>query len=321
MNRTNRTINLLDIKNGLPGMDMASVEHCYVACMVCLHRNNHFDGVLLDLIGDTTETITLLWSDYFDEQIDRTWKDTKYTTEHGAICISAMLVKEFTDYTIIERSRKGTGFDYWLGYENNLPFQYSARLEISGIFKESEQNNVEKRFRRKKKQTNQSDKSRLSAYISIVEFSKPKAIFAKKIIIMKIRELHSRAMELAAMADLQKTQKNIDVAMSLYEESYSLEYEAAMSAYGSNIGEPSISVLLRSAASLAMSCKRLREAEKLIALALSGEPPLEIAEELRNLLENVNFYRHLEVKGTKLSDDEVQLVIAGSGVEFGYANN
>ena len=136
---------------------------------------------------------------------------------------------------------------------------------------------------------------------------------------MDIRELHNKAMELAALADFQKAQENKDNAMSLYEQSYSLEYEAAMNAYKSNIGEPSVSILLRSAASLAMICKKLREAEKLIALALSGEPPWEIAEELRNLLENVNFHRHLEVNGTELSDNEVQLVIAGNGVGFGYA--
>jgi len=135
---------------------------------------------------------------------------------------------------------------------------------------------------------------------------------------MNIRELHNKAMELADLADWQNRRGNKNDAISLYEESFSLEYEAAMNAYNSNVGEPSVSVLLRSAASLAMNCKKLRESEKLIALALSGEPPFEIAEELRNLLENVNFYRHLEVKGTELSDDEVQLVIAGHGVGFGY---
>ena len=174
------TINLLDIKKGLPGIDEASANHCYVACMVCLHRNNHVDGVLLDLRGDTIASIALKWDDYFDEQINNAWGDQEYATEHGAICISAMLVSKCTDYTIIRRIRKGPGFDYWLGYEQNLPFQNLARLEISGIFKETEQNNVEKRFGIKKKQTNQSDDSRLPAYISIVEFSKPKAIFAKK---------------------------------------------------------------------------------------------------------------------------------------------
>lgn len=48
--------------------------------------------------------------------------------------------------------------------------------------------------------------------------------------------------------------------------------------------EPSRSVLYRSAASMAISCEEYRHAEKLIATALMGNPPEEIAEELRDLL-------------------------------------
>ena len=51
--------------------------------------------------------------------------------------------------------------------------------------------------------------------------------------------------------------------------------------------EPSRSVLHRSAASLAEQCGEFREAERLIAVALSGNPPEEIAEELRDLLQQV----------------------------------
>ena len=182
MSKMSRTINLLDLKNGFPGMSTVSAEHCYEACMVCLHRNNHFEEVLLELMGDLITQVILKWENYFDEQIDRTWKDQEEATEHGAVCISAMLVKECTDYTIIERARKGTGFDYWLGYENEIPFQcsYSARLEISGIFNDEKGNSINRRFQKKMKQTEQSDHTRLTAYISIVEFGKPKAIFIKK---------------------------------------------------------------------------------------------------------------------------------------------
>jgi hypothetical protein len=136
---------------------------------------------------------------------------------------------------------------------------------------------------------------------------------------MNIKELHNQAMEFADLADLKKMQGEKDEATSLYEKSYILEHEAAMNAYSNKIGEPSISVFLRSAASLAISCCKYRDAEKLIALALSGEPPFEIAEELRNLLETVNFSRHLQLNGVALSDNEVQLVIAGKGVGYGYA--
>ena len=58
---------------------------------------------------------------------------------------------------------------------------------------------------------------------------------------------------------------------------------------GPRLGSQVRSVLHRSAASLALECGALREAERLIAAALSGDPPDEIAEELRDLLEQVYF--------------------------------
>ena len=48
--------------------------------------------------------------------------------------------------------------------------------------------------------------------------------------------------------------------------------------------EPTRSVLHRSAATLAVECSELREAEKLIGRALAGNPPDDIANELRDLL-------------------------------------
>jgi hypothetical protein len=48
--------------------------------------------------------------------------------------------------------------------------------------------------------------------------------------------------------------------------------------------EPTRSMLHRSAASLAVKCCQLREAERLIGRALAGNPPPDIADELRDLL-------------------------------------
>ncbi|MFN6464941.1 MAG: hypothetical protein RMZ41_024410 [Nostoc sp. DedVER02] len=49
-----------------------------------------------------------------------------------------MLIRQLTEFTVIERSRKGTGFDYWLGSEEEtgeLPFQNKVRLQVPGIRK------------------------------------------------------------------------------------------------------------------------------------------------------------------------------------------
>jgi hypothetical protein len=48
--------------------------------------------------------------------------------------------------------------------------------------------------------------------------------------------------------------------------------------------EPTRAVLRRSAAVLALECSELREAERLIGRALAGNPPDDIANELRDLL-------------------------------------
>lgn len=172
-------LDIREIKEGLPGITKIAAGQLYEACMVCLHRSGHPQRVIMPLKGDNEKEYEILWEDYFDDQIDRTYKDQEYTTEHGAVCISVMLAIHETDYTIIERSRKGTGVDYWLGYNDDIPFKKSARLEVSGVFTGGE-NPLETRFKKKIKQTNQSDSTQLPAYVSIVEFSSPIAKFAKK---------------------------------------------------------------------------------------------------------------------------------------------
>ena len=40
------------------------------------------------------------------------------------------IVASLTDYHIVQRSYKGTGFDYWLGLKKDPLFQNAARLEV-----------------------------------------------------------------------------------------------------------------------------------------------------------------------------------------------
>src|SRR5215469_11301811 len=61
------------------------------------------------------------------------------------------------------------------------------------------------------------------------------------------------------------------------------------------------------------------EAEKLVCTALTGNPPEDIAEELRDLLEQIYFERHLALRGIQLQADEIQMSIAGKAVGFGIA--
>src|SRR5271167_4337074 len=54
-------------------------------------------------------------------------------TENGAVGVAILLVDRLTDYHIVQRSWKKTGFDYWLGFKDAVVFQGCARLEVSGI--------------------------------------------------------------------------------------------------------------------------------------------------------------------------------------------
>ena len=119
------------------------------------------------------------------------------------------------------------------------------------------------------------------------------------------------------MARLRGDLENISALM---EQAFEKEAEAArrMAADPATL-EPTRSVLLRSAAALALECNKIREAEQLISTALAGNPPSEIAEELRDLLERAYFQRHLMVKGVSLQEGEFQLSLAGSGVGAGLA--
>ncbi|HZK98055.1 MAG TPA: hypothetical protein VFC67_27885 [Prolixibacteraceae bacterium] len=138
---------------------------------------------------------------------------------------------------------------------------------------------------------------------------------------MKVQEIHNRAIEFADLAFMKKFNGLFDEAKELFLQAFKLEREAAYAAKEQNIGEPTISVLLKSAASLAINCDNYIDAEKLICLALYGDPPTEIAEELRNLLEELYFQRHLQLQGISISTTELQLVIAGRGIGYGMAKS
>lgn len=138
---------------------------------------------------------------------------------------------------------------------------------------------------------------------------------------MNIQELHTKAIEYADEAFMKKFNGFPVEAKELFNKALALESQAAYAAKESKIGEPSVSILFKSAASLAMNCDKLIEAEKLICMALYGEPPIEIAEELRNLLEELYFQRHLQLQGVSLNSTELQMVIAGKGIGYGMAKS
>ena len=135
----------------------------------------------------------------------------------------------------------------------------------------------------------------------------------------QIEKLHNEAMSIADDADLMKHHGQLVDAIELFRKAFALEHEAAMAALASGVEDLSAGVLVKSAAFLAYDGGLIRESEQMVGLALSRNLPEEIAEEMRDLLENILFARHLRLNGITLSDNEVQIVVAGRGVAHGMA--
>jgi hypothetical protein len=142
------------------------------AASICLDQFHEGNKVNIEIQGEYKQNIELEWEP-INQQIKDNWGDIEEATEYGATCIAILLVEHLTDYQVIQRSPKQTGFDYWLGKkQERFPFQKAARLEVSGILNGSK-SQITQRINQKKIQTSKSDNTLLPAIIVIVEFSNP----------------------------------------------------------------------------------------------------------------------------------------------------
>jgi hypothetical protein len=125
----------------------------------------------------------------------------------------------------------------------------------------------------------------------------------------QIQTLHQEAMDLAEAAAVARLRGAIEQATQLTRQAFEQETQAANLIAGVLDTEPTRSVLHRSAASLAIECGELRAAERLIATALSGNPPPEIAEELKDLFIRINLSQYLKRQGIDIDISELQGVV------------
>jgi hypothetical protein len=139
--------------------------------------------------------------------------------------------------------------------------------------------------------------------------------------VAQINSLHDEAMKLAGQAFHADLHGDFSAAEEFFRKAFDLEQRAALLLADDTGSEPTRSVLLRSAASLAVDCREFREAERLVAIGLSGNPPHEIADELRDLLETVYFSRHLSLRGLELDPLEFQMSLVGGSIGFGVAES
>ena len=185
-------LNELDTDD-IPGITREKGNDLAQAGAVCLELQRHQQGVRFAIRGHFRKAYALAWPPA-TKQATRTWNDPDEAAEDGAAGIAALLAIREIGYSVILRSRKTTGIDYWLGdkdisnisqaeqsattalrealQDNNLVVR--GRMEVSGIQRGND-SRVRARVKRKLNQTNRSDDWGLPAYVVVVEFGRPLA--------------------------------------------------------------------------------------------------------------------------------------------------
>ena len=166
-------LNLGDLaRGGMSGLSVRVGGAMAEAAAVCLDDCGHGTPARLTVDGNERRVYDLVWR-LADDQSRRTWADEQEATEQGACGIAILVVRSIRGHEVLERSRKGTGFDYWLGKPNDMPFAAKSRLEVSGI-RRGDTRSVAARVQQKIRQISVSS-GRLPGIVVVVEFSTPLA--------------------------------------------------------------------------------------------------------------------------------------------------
>ena len=165
-------LNLEDLADGImPGLSPRMGAAMAEAAAVCLDDCGHHTPVQLIVDGDGSRSYDLEWLPA-DDQARRSWADEEFATEQGAYAIAILVVRDIRGLTVLERSRKGTGFDYWMGEAGSMPFTAKTRLEVSGIRQGG--NRISARVKQKIRQLSVSS-GQLPGIVVVVEFGTPLA--------------------------------------------------------------------------------------------------------------------------------------------------
>lgn len=166
-------LTLESLKNEHPGLTTYFGGMLAESGAVCLVQQGHASGILLSSDGIRKRSYSVVWPFVVTDSMQRCYRDAEFATENGAYALAILILQDLTGLKVVERSRKGNGFDYYLGEEQGNLFQNKARLEVSGI-RNGDNKIVSRRMKEKFNRLIQYD-SLLPAYVAIIEFSQPLA--------------------------------------------------------------------------------------------------------------------------------------------------
>lgn len=150
---------------------------CCEAASFCFEQHGHAVPTRAALSGCETPHAHFHWAPPA-LQAAATYRDKDVAAENGAYALAIAVLNQVHGYRAIERSAKGTGFDFWIGTtQGDLPFNGKVRLEVSGIFEG--QSRVGSRLTSKLKQMAPSDQSG-SGFAVVAGFGRPTVAVGKR---------------------------------------------------------------------------------------------------------------------------------------------
>jgi hypothetical protein len=147
-------------------------------CIVCLDSQGHESGVRLAVdSGESNKWCRITWVGGVTDQMRKSHADLVQATEYGAYAIAFLVIRESLDLVAVEQAQRGTRVDFYLAPEAlseprdaTLIFNHTARLEVSGILRESDSNTVDGRTKAK---LDRLEPDGLPTFVAIVEFGHP----------------------------------------------------------------------------------------------------------------------------------------------------
>ena len=175
------SIALESLSESIPVMLPEIAEFHKLNCMICFHKNGHTTRVGMDVNSlNQKTTISISWMGEVTEQHLKSLQDENKATDFADCAIALLLIRETSNFTAVEQSATGTSIDYYLtenGRSDDLIFNKSARLEVSGILNASASNSIRSRINEKKRRLKRQDD--FIDLIAIVEFGKPQSVIEK----------------------------------------------------------------------------------------------------------------------------------------------
>jgi len=175
-----KPLHLKSLGGGIPVIPKEAAGFYEQNCIVCFDNQGHKSGVRLKVkhFDDSDAVFQVLWDSEVTDDLRRAYADLVRATDNAACAIALLIVPEITDFTAVEQACRGTTIDYYLCHKdeiNDLIFNHSARLEVSGILHENKSNTVDGRINEKVKRLKQG----LLTFIVVVEFGYPRSKVVK----------------------------------------------------------------------------------------------------------------------------------------------